>query len=105
MKNPSASFYITAYPGQKGFCIPQKVTQFLDLHSRSNIALKVTRTNGDLLYQGISNLTSGTEVTSVDACRRITPGEELRLEVSRAPDDNLAFDPNDDGRDEFFREV
>jgi hypothetical protein len=79
------SLHINAYPGSRGFQFPAQLAALLGLKSPDEIAMTVMRPSGDLLFHGITQLSSGTEITSVEVCGDVQPGEELRITASRPP--------------------
>jgi hypothetical protein len=88
MTHATASFRIHAYPSSKGFQIPVSVAELLGgLSSSKNdeIALTIIHQSGETIYHGVAKLTSGTEVTAVEVCDSIIPGEELWVVASKAP--------------------
>ena len=55
------------------------------MKKQKEVALTVAKRNGEVIFRGIASLTSGTEITGVNLCRKLTPGEENRVTVTSAP--------------------
>jgi len=89
MQNSTVTFHLTSYKSEKrqrGFNIPVEVARFLDLPNDSEVALRVERPSGQLMFHCIAKMTSGTEITAAELCRRIEYGEDLRITASRPPE-------------------
>ena len=85
-RNLTLSFHLNAYEKSKGFEFPRHLATLLGLKKNDRIALTIKRPkSGELLYHGVTTLTSGTEVLRRDVFKNIQPGEELCIAASRPP--------------------
>jgi hypothetical protein len=86
----TATFHVTTYskttPKRKqGFEFPKQLFALFGFKRHSPVALIITRLSGEVVYCGVSQFTSGTEITQAATCRKLKFGEQILVTASRAP--------------------
>ena len=66
------------------FQVPREVMNSLGLWNKRNAVRITIRKRGHVLYKGLARITSGSEVRSGEAVKRLRLGEQIVLTVSRS---------------------
>jgi len=85
-RNISVTFHVDVYNSRPWFQVPKQIVRLLGLKSGRVIAVSVSTPEGELLYHGLANLHSGTEIYDAHISKRLTKGEEIRVTASRPPE-------------------
>lgn len=81
----SATFIIKTRPNSIGFRFPEEIRTLLGLDTDVPVALVVRRITGELIFWGVSKLTSHCELTDAGIFRNLECGEEILVTASRPP--------------------
>jgi hypothetical protein len=78
---------ISVYDSRPWFQIPQAIAKVLGLKSGDVMALSISTPEGELLYHDLAKMGSGKETYRSYVSKRLKKGQEIRVTVSRPPDD------------------
>lgn len=92
-RNISATFHVDVYDSKPWFQVPRAITKLLELKSNSVIAISISRPDGELLFHGLASMGSGTEIYRVYVSKKLKKGEEIRVTVSRPPEETGHLTP------------
>ena len=93
-RNISVTFNVDVYDSRPWFQIPTAVAKLLGLKSGDVIAVSISTPKGELLYHGLANMGSGKEIYRSYVSTRLKKGEEIRVTVSRPPEDVVGLIPH-----------
>ncbi len=68
----------------RAFQVPREVMNSLGLWNKKDAVRITIRRRGRILYKGLARLTSGSEVRSGRAVKRLRVGEQIIVTVSRS---------------------
>jgi|SRR5579864_5749781 len=86
-RNFSVSFHTDVYDSRPWFQIPRAVTRLLGVKSGDPIAVGISKPTGEMIYHGLAKIDSGTEIYMAHIGKLLTKGAEIRVSVSRTPED------------------
>jgi hypothetical protein len=92
-RNTSVTFHVDVYDSKPWFQVPRAITKLLELKSNTVIAISISRPNGELLYHGLARMGSGTEIYRAYVSKKLKKGEEIRVTVSRPPEETVRLTP------------
>lgn len=81
----SVTFAIKTRPNSIGIRFPEEIRSLLELDTDGPVALVVRRNSGELIFWGVSKLTSHCELTDADIFRNLEYGAEILVTASRPP--------------------
>jgi hypothetical protein len=81
----SVAFIIKTRPGSIGFKFPEEIRVLLRVAENGPLALVVRKTSGELIYCGISKLTSKGELTDINIFRNLENEAEIMVTASFPP--------------------
>jgi hypothetical protein len=78
---PKCSFQVRVYKCMRGFHVPWRTARLLNVWSKDTVDLQIRRPKGKLVYRGLGRLTSGTEIRTGKAVRRLRRGETITVTI------------------------